>query len=152
AMLADLHRAFLRQQADAHARFMALLLKPTLLYRGATSSPLTSAMAIVPAAPARSKPIEPAQEPASDEKSALTPSGPLFTRADLGVLASGDISSVFGPMFKKQDRYARQVRMPEPPLLLADRVLGIAGTPGEMGRGTIWTETCVTPDAWYLHE
>jgi 3-hydroxymyristoyl/3-hydroxydecanoyl-(acyl carrier protein) dehydratase len=41
--------------------------------------------------------------------------------------------------------------MPEPPLLLADRVLGIEGQPGAMGVGTIWTETDVTADAWYLN-
>ena len=42
--------------------------------------------------------------------------------------------------------------MPMPPLLLADRVTGIAGEPGGLGRGTIWTETYVRPDAWYLHD
>jgi 3-hydroxymyristoyl/3-hydroxydecanoyl-(acyl carrier protein) dehydratase len=42
--------------------------------------------------------------------------------------------------------------MPEPPLLLADRVLGIEGAPRSLGLGTIWTETDVTRDAWYLHE
>ncbi|HEY6178752.1 MAG TPA: hypothetical protein VIX73_30080, partial [Kofleriaceae bacterium] len=79
------------------------------------------------------------------------PTGPAFTRAELETLASGQISSVFGPRFAAQDSHARQVRMPEPPLLLADRVLGIAGAPGEMGLGTIWTETDVDDDAWYLH-
>ncbi len=42
--------------------------------------------------------------------------------------------------------------MPMPPLLLADRVTGIRGEPGSMGRGTIWTETDVGEDAWYLHD
>ena len=42
--------------------------------------------------------------------------------------------------------------MPEPPLLLADRVLDIEGEPGTLGKGTIWTETDVSPDAWYLQE
>jgi 3-hydroxymyristoyl/3-hydroxydecanoyl-(acyl carrier protein) dehydratase len=41
--------------------------------------------------------------------------------------------------------------MPEPPLLLADRVLGIEGEPGTLGTGTIWTETDVRADAFYLH-
>src|SRR5207253_1931563 len=76
------------------------------------------------------------------------PRGPTFDRRQLETLASGRISSVFGPQFARQDDYARQVRMPEPPLLLADRVLGIDGAPGEMGLGTIWTETDVTLDAW----
>ena len=42
--------------------------------------------------------------------------------------------------------------MPEPPLLLADRVTGIDAEPGVLGRGTIWTETDVAADAWYLHD
>jgi 3-hydroxymyristoyl/3-hydroxydecanoyl-(acyl carrier protein) dehydratase len=42
--------------------------------------------------------------------------------------------------------------MPQPPLLLADRVLGIEGEPGTLGLGTIWTETDVTDGAFYLHE
>ena len=46
----------------------------------------------------------------------------------------------------------RQVRMPEPPLLLADRVTGLDAEPGSMGKGTIWTETDVTHDAWYMHD
>ena len=42
--------------------------------------------------------------------------------------------------------------MPQPPLLLADRVLGIEGAPGELGRGIIWTETDIAKGSWYLHE
>jgi 3-oxoacyl-(acyl-carrier-protein) synthase/3-hydroxymyristoyl/3-hydroxydecanoyl-(acyl carrier protein) dehydratase/1-acyl-sn-glycerol-3-phosphate acyltransferase len=76
--------------------------------------------------------------------------GPKFSRAQLEVLAGGRISSVFGPQFQAQDGYHRQVRMPEPPLLLADRVTGIDAVPLSMGTGTIWTETDVTADAWYL--
>ncbi|RDV37165.1 hypothetical protein DV096_14370 [Bradymonadaceae bacterium TMQ3] len=82
---------------------------------------------------------------------APTPVGPTFDRADLEVLASGNISQVFGPLFSIQDDFPRQVRMPEPPLLLADRVTGIDAEPGVVGTGTIWTETDLTPDAWYLH-
>ncbi|MEI8258270.1 MAG: fatty acid desaturase, partial [Deltaproteobacteria bacterium] len=81
-----------------------------------------------------------------------TPTGPRFDRKQLEVHASGAISTIFGERFEQQDGFARQVRMPEPPLLLADRVLGIEGPPGDLGLGTIWTETDVTTDAWYLHE
>ncbi|CAM2067038.1 3-hydroxydecanoyl-[acyl-carrier-protein] dehydratase [Sulfidibacter corallicola] len=77
--------------------------------------------------------------------------GPSFSRADLEVLAGGKISSIFGPEFEGQDGYHRQVRMPEPPLLLADRVTGIDAVAKSMGKGTIWTETDVTADRWYLH-
>ena len=77
--------------------------------------------------------------------------GPKYSRADLEVLASGKISSVLGPLFEQQDQYDIQVRMPEPPLLLCDRVTGLKGEPGTLGLGTIWTETDVTSDSWYLH-
>ncbi|NNJ83543.1 MAG: hypothetical protein HKP13_01200 [Gammaproteobacteria bacterium] len=80
-----------------------------------------------------------------------TKTEPQFSRRDLETLASGRISSVFGPLFEKQDQYARQVRMPEPPLLLADRVMEIRGEPGTMGLGSIITETDVRTDSWYLH-
>jgi acyl transferase domain-containing protein/3-hydroxymyristoyl/3-hydroxydecanoyl-(acyl carrier protein) dehydratase len=76
--------------------------------------------------------------------------GPTFDRAQLEHLAVGRISELFGPMFAVQDQDPRQTRMPRPPLLLADRVTGIDATPGSMGTGTIWTETDVTLDAWYL--
>ncbi|TXD36134.1 hypothetical protein FRC98_13510 [Lujinxingia vulgaris] len=82
---------------------------------------------------------------------APTPVGPTFDRSDLEVLASGNISQIFGPLFSIQDDFPRQVRMPEPPLLLADRVTGIDAEPGVVSTGTIWTETDITPDAWYLH-
>ncbi|MFT5209955.1 MAG: acyl transferase domain-containing protein/3-hydroxymyristoyl [Flavobacterium sp.] len=77
--------------------------------------------------------------------------GPSFTREQLEVLSSGQISSVMGAIFEQQDDYLIQVRMPEPPLLLCDRVLGIEGEAGSMGTGTIWTETDVKTDSWYLH-
>ncbi len=78
--------------------------------------------------------------------------GPKLSRQDLEALASGPVSAVFGPRFREQDSFRRVVRMPEPPLLLADRVLGIAGEAGSMGLGTLWTETDVAPGAFYLHE
>ncbi len=84
-------------------------------------------------------------------RAAPTPVGPTLTRAQLEIDASGKISEIFGPLFEQQDGYARQVRMPEPPLLLADRVTGIDAEPGVLGKGTIWTETDVCSDSWYLH-
>ncbi|GIF63896.1 type I polyketide synthase [Asanoa ishikariensis] len=76
--------------------------------------------------------------------------GPRFDRAQLEHLAKGRISDLLGPMFAGQDLDVRQTRMPGPPLLLADRVVGIDAAPGSLGKGTIWTETDVDTDAWYL--
>ena len=78
--------------------------------------------------------------------------GPSLDRKQLERVASGKISEVLGAIFAQQDDYVRQVRMPMPPLLLADRVLGIDAEAGAVGqKGTIWTETDIGPDAWYLH-
>lgn len=79
--------------------------------------------------------------------------GPKFSREDLEVLASGDISSRFGDWFKPLDHYPRLIRMPEPPLLLADRVTGISCEAGKFtAGGTIWTQTDVKSTSWYLHQ
>lgn len=78
--------------------------------------------------------------------------GISLTRQQLEYLSSGQISQVFGPMFKPQDGFKLQTRMPQPPLLLCDRVLGIDAEPGSMTQGRIWTETDITPNAWYLHQ
>ncbi|MBX7185779.1 MAG: acyltransferase domain-containing protein [Vicinamibacteria bacterium] len=80
------------------------------------------------------------------------PDPPLFSRADLEIHASGQISKIFGPAFAGQDQYALQVRMPEPPLLLADRVISIKGEPRSMGKGSIITETDVGSQSFYLHD
>jgi 3-hydroxymyristoyl/3-hydroxydecanoyl-(acyl carrier protein) dehydratase len=80
----------------------------------------------------------------------LPPVGLRLDRAALERGAQGRLSDLLGPLFARQDGYARQVRMPRPPLLLADRVTGIAGEAGTLGKGIIWTETEVRPDAWYL--
>ncbi|MFI5298518.1 MAG: beta-ketoacyl synthase N-terminal-like domain-containing protein [Polyangiales bacterium] len=86
------------------------------------------------------------------EGEVCVPRGPAYSRADLEVLAGGKISRILGPLFAQQDDFRRQVRMPMAPLLLADRVLGIDAEPGVVGKGTLWTETDVTWDSWYLHD
>ena len=77
--------------------------------------------------------------------------GLTLSREQLKVHASGNISEIYGPVFKPQDQYAIQTRMPEPPLLLADRVTGLDAEAGSMKLGTIWTETDVREDSWFTH-
>ena len=78
--------------------------------------------------------------------------GPKWGRKELEILASEPISKIFGPMFSELDSYDPVVRMPMPPLLLADAVLGIDAEPCSMSStGKLWTETVVEEDAWYLH-
>src|SRR5262249_42574409 len=80
------------------------------------------------------------------------PRGPRFSREQLKIHASGQISALFGPGFARQDGYRVQVRLPEEPLLLVDRVTGIDAEPGSMQQGTLWTESDVRWDSWYLHQ
>jgi len=141
-----------------------------------TAAPAPAPVAARPAAPRPPAPIPqptaPTPQPAAAvAAAAATPSapanslcnaatlpGPKWGRAELESLASDKISAVYGPMFAIQDDFPRQVRMPEPPLLLCDRVIGIDAEPGALVNpgakttGIIWTETDVTWDGWYLHD
>ena len=143
AHIAELHQRFLLQQAALHEQFLAL--------RARTQQALVDAHSRrLPAARPEQAPPPPPLPPAPNQSLELP--GPKLDRAGLMQHAGGQISSIFGAAFSAQDGYRRQVRMPLPPLLLADRVLGIDAEPLSMGRGTIWTETEVRADSWYLHE
>ena len=119
-----------------------------------TAAPHAAAVAARVAASVTTPVTAPSQAVALIRRSPVPrmPVGPSFDRAALEIHAGGAISTIFGPLFAQQDRHERQVRMPEPPMLLADRVLGIEGEAGTMGVGTIWTETDVREGAFYLHE
>jgi 3-oxoacyl-(acyl-carrier-protein) synthase/3-hydroxymyristoyl/3-hydroxydecanoyl-(acyl carrier protein) dehydratase/1-acyl-sn-glycerol-3-phosphate acyltransferase len=140
--LGAIHRAFLAQHAEIHQRFINLRRTAELNLLHAYSRP-TNGDPAVPLAP-----LQTTAKHNGNGKPSLP--GPKFDRAQLEVLAGGSISSVFGELFKAQDSYSRQVRMPQPPLLLADRVTGIDANAGSMETGTIWTETTVALDSWYL--
>jgi acyl transferase domain-containing protein/3-hydroxymyristoyl/3-hydroxydecanoyl-(acyl carrier protein) dehydratase len=139
------HREYLERQVQVHSAFLE---SQRSLHAAAVG--MTQNIGVHGRLPHRREPNR--GHPHSwDVGQPSPPRGPAFTRGQLETLASGKISSVFGPLFEQQDGHAIQVRMPEPPLLLCDRVLGIEGEPGAMGRGTIWTETDVRDDRWYLH-
>ncbi len=108
--------------------------------------------AVVPPAiaPPAALPVASPQSPSVPKKP--VPTGLTLDRKGLEVHAGGAISTIFGPLFAQQDGFARQVRMPEPPLLLADRVTGLVGERGVLGKGTVWTETDIRADSWYLHQ
>jgi len=132
------HQEFIRSQTESYNQFLALQQRhfPGFLGSVAEAPPVSSPM--LPSMPAP-KPVD------------ADPPGPSFDRAQLEMLASGRISDVLGSEFECQDGYRRQVRMPEPPLLLADRVTRLTGEPGTLGLGSISTKTDVATDAWYLH-
>lgn len=157
AQLAGVHRDFLAQQAEVHQRFLALrqTSEAALLHAYARASRPSPSRARAPVALPVPTPPKVASIPTAAAPVRAAPvglPGPKFDRAQLEVLAGGKISSVFGPLFEPQDGYRRQVRMPEPPLLLADRVTGIDAAAGSMGTGTLWTETDVLPGSWYLDD
>ena len=178
AQLATIHRDFLAQQAAVHSQFLALQQSAEaglrqaygIASQGVPVAPLDSARRERATAPAPlvAPPLDSARgervtapvpvvgppvvaPPVVAPLNAPKP-GPKFNRKQLETLASGKISSVFGPQFELQDGFERQVRMPEPPLLLADRVTGIDAVPQSMGKGTLWTETDVRADSWYLDD
>ncbi|WP_437279842.1 beta-ketoacyl synthase N-terminal-like domain-containing protein [Sorangium sp. So ce375] len=124
--------------------------EPPRLARAESPRPAESPRAVEPSRPAAAP--RPSAQPELPAADVLAPRGPRFSREQLELLASGRISDVFGPLFARQDGYRRQVRMPMPPLLLADRVTGIDAEPGSMKLGTMWTETDVRWDSWYLHD
>jgi acyl transferase domain-containing protein/3-hydroxymyristoyl/3-hydroxydecanoyl-(acyl carrier protein) dehydratase len=143
--LVELHRGYLLTQSEVHQRFLRSRRAVEELLRARLSGVVTEAP-VAPIPPVPPTPTPPTPPPPTP---AALP-GPAFSRADLEALASGPISALFGPRFAEQDRYHRQTRMPQPPLLLADRVTGIDAEPASMGTGTIWTETDVRLDGWYL--
>lgn len=181
ASVSEAHAVFVERQAQAHASFLkarsaflaaaagnrtklpaqpssaaAVAVKPPV----APPSPVRPPVVVSPTplpAPVPITPVEPppAVAPASPPPGAAPASPasrePLWSRAQLEILAGGKISEVLGPLFAELDQYERLVRMPEPPLLLADRVMSIDGEPGTMGTGRIVTETDVDPAAWYMH-
>lgn len=157
ANFAAAHRDYLDRQTAAWrialAQQQALHQLALTLVGGSADIPsafLSEAHA-TPALPSSTPAPQPSRRNPWEVPSPLAPRGPRFDRPQLETLASGKISSVFGPRFAEQDDFAVQVRMPEPPLLLCDRVLGIEGAAGSMGPGIIWTETDVREGSWYLH-
>lgn len=98
------------------------------------------------------QPVKPADKVVPAPTVKREPVGLKLDKDGLRVHSSGNISEIFGPAFAEQDQYLRQVRMPEPPLLLADRLLGIDAEPARHGTGTLWTETDVNADSWWLQQ
>ncbi|MEM1418653.1 MAG: hypothetical protein AAGH15_27410, partial [Myxococcota bacterium] len=176
------HAAFLAQQTQLHAQLLGMLGGPgampgamPLQAMPAVPNGVPAVPTAFPAGPGAATPAPHAFPPAPEASSeaptasrvtrkamgaektaptplALRPEGRSWDRSQLEVHASGRISTIFDPSFEAQDGDAIQCRMPEPPLLLADRVTGIEAVPGSMQKGTVWTETDVTEDAWYLHQ
>ena len=161
-----LHRDFLARQAQAHAEFLRARQQGAAaliaMMRGSGAPPLVPLTEPhqPPVADGPATPVPASAPPggaasggvpgAGPLESRVVPCGPTFDRAQLEWLAEGRVSELFGPQFAVLDDRPKQTRLPKPPMLLADRVTGIDAIPGSMGTGTVWTETDVAPDGWYL--
>ncbi|MFE0368450.1 beta-ketoacyl synthase N-terminal-like domain-containing protein [Streptomyces tendae] len=175
------HEEIMAAHAEAHRRFLevsALALTAltagdgadagraavSLPAGGVVSVPPPAALSVRPpgAPPVPVRPRGPVSAPRPGTAPAPAPvpvpgAKPVFDRAQLEHLASGEISTLFGPRFAEQDRYAVQTRMPGPPMLFADRVTAIDAVPAALvlpgparTDGRIWTETDILTDSWYL--
>ncbi|MGY9074145.1 MAG: beta-ketoacyl synthase N-terminal-like domain-containing protein [Acidimicrobiales bacterium] len=142
AAVATMHQGFVSQQASIHSQYLAFRAEV------AAAVPTVDHLEVASLPPFSQSPLVPLYlpPPSSDRP------GPKWDKEQLRIHSSGTISELFGPMFVDQDSFEFQCRMPEPPLLLADRVTGLAAEPGRLGRGTIWTETDVEQGAWYLND
>jgi acyl transferase domain-containing protein/3-hydroxymyristoyl/3-hydroxydecanoyl-(acyl carrier protein) dehydratase len=153
ARVSALHDEFLRQQTEVQQQFLRLMqhARERLVHAGSGPPAPGASVAERPAPPTVAQ-AQGADPPAIETRySTGPPRGPRLSREQLFVHASGAISDVFGSSFASQDRFQVQVRLPEEPLLLVDRVTGLDAEPGSMQLGTIWTETDIDWDRWYLH-
>ena len=64
--------------------------------------------------------------------------------------ATGSIGKVLGKMFEEIDQYPTRVRLPDEPLMLADRILSVSGEPLSLKSGSTVTEHDIKENAWYL--
>ena len=64
--------------------------------------------------------------------------------------AIGKIGIALGPEFAEADSFPTRVRLPDEPLMLADRILEIEGEARSMTQGRVVTEHDIHPDSWYL--
>jgi acyl transferase domain-containing protein/3-hydroxymyristoyl/3-hydroxydecanoyl-(acyl carrier protein) dehydratase len=161
-----LHRDFLAKQAQAHAEFLRARQQGVsaliAMMRGSGAPPLVpltrspqppvagGSAAAGPASAPRGRAAAPGRPGAAPLERGRVPCGPTFDRAQVEWLAEGRVSELFGPQFAVLDDRPKQTRLPTPPMLLVDRVTGIDAIPGSMGTGTVWTQTDVAPDGWYL--
>jgi PfaB family protein len=81
----------------------------------------------------------------------------LFDREQCMEIAIGSIGNVLGEKFADIDSYPTRVRLPDEPLMLADRIISIEGEADSLKNnsntnGRVITEHDVMPGAWYLDQ
>lgn len=79
-----------------------------------------------------------------------SPSEIALDRNQCMEFAIGSIAKVLGEAFAEADTYPTRVRLPDEPLMLADRIVEIHGDALSMTHGRVVTEHDVLPGTWYL--
>ncbi|WP_373650251.1 beta-ketoacyl synthase N-terminal-like domain-containing protein [Schlesneria sp. DSM 10557] len=146
------HETYLRVTAEAQ-RIMAEQL--ALFTRIAAGEQVASPDLV--AGPTVSDPVEPVEPVAPNAAPPVEelPPTPLvaprsLNRAQCMEYAIGKIGRVLGPQFAPIDEFPTRVRLPDEPLMLADRMLEIEGEPLSMTSGRVVTEHDIHEGAWYL--
>jgi len=75
---------------------------------------------------------------------------PLFDRDMCFEFARGSVGRMLGREFAELDGFPTRVRLPDEPLMLVDRIMGVEGEPRSMTHGRVVTEHDIHPGAWYL--
>jgi PfaB family protein len=137
--------------ARAHATFLDLANDLTTAY-GRTFNLQARLLEKRPAgARIPTPPPAPLEAPSDPVKiNTPTPPAPAFDRDMCLEFAVGSAARVLGPEFAVVDSYEARVRLPDEPLMLADRILSIEGEKLSLGPGRIVTEHDVLAGAWYL--
>lgn len=79
----------------------------------------------------------------------VKPPGVIWDETDLLEFAGGKIAHVFGEEYAIIDSYKYRVRLPLPPYLLVNRVIGLNASRGEFKPSSLTTEYDVPYNAWY---
>lgn len=79
----------------------------------------------------------------------------LYDREQCLEFAIGSIGKMLGTGFADVDNYPTRVRLPDEPLMLVDRIIGVEGKVDSLSHdpnthGRVITEHDVLPEAWYL--
>ncbi len=92
-----------------------------------------------------------AEMPAAAASASVSATAAVFMdRAACLEYARGSIGKVLGAAFAHVDAYPTRVRLPDEPLMLADRIVSVSGEPNSMRAGSCVTEHDVKDGAWYL--
>ena len=74
----------------------------------------------------------------------------VWDQAQLIEMATGSVSKVLGPAYKKTDTYLVRARMPSPPFMFATRVTNMTAQKGNLKPFMICWEYDIPQDAWYV--